>query len=122
MLLKASDLRVAHAETTLFDALSLTLSGPRRVALAYEAQEKRRRRVGSDIASTRGYAMRSETTASGMGADQQPRHITALKVELEAALRDHPGAIVAVSHERAFLDAIGTTRELVVQHGTVAGA
>jgi ATPase subunit of ABC transporter with duplicated ATPase domains len=33
MLLKASDLRVAHGEATLFDALNLTLSGPRRVAL-----------------------------------------------------------------------------------------
>jgi ABC transport system ATP-binding/permease protein len=33
MLLKASDLRVAYGETTLFDSLSLTLSGPRRVAL-----------------------------------------------------------------------------------------
>ena len=33
MLLKASDLRVAHGDTTLFESLSLALSGPRRLAL-----------------------------------------------------------------------------------------
>ncbi|HET9739768.1 MAG TPA: ABC-F family ATP-binding cassette domain-containing protein [Solirubrobacteraceae bacterium] len=84
-----------------------------RLALAYEAQEKRRRRVEADITATRGFAIRSETTASGLGSDQQrryakkvakkaqsrerrlrreldsdqhidkPRHATALKVELE---------------------------------------
>jgi ATPase subunit of ABC transporter with duplicated ATPase domains len=84
-----------------------------RLALAYEAQEKRRRRLEADITATRGFAIRSETTASGLGSDQQrryakkvakkaqsrerrlrreldsdqhidkPRHTTALKVELE---------------------------------------
>jgi len=38
---------------------------------------------------------------------------------LEAALRDYPGAIVAVSHDRAFLDAIGTDRRLAVRDGVV---
>jgi ATPase subunit of ABC transporter with duplicated ATPase domains len=38
---------------------------------------------------------------------------------LESALRDYPGAIVAVSHDRAFLDAIGTERRLRVDGGEV---
>jgi ATPase subunit of ABC transporter with duplicated ATPase domains len=38
---------------------------------------------------------------------------------LEAALRDYPGAIVAVSHDRAFLDAIGTNRKVSVRDGVV---
>ncbi len=38
---------------------------------------------------------------------------------LESALRDYPGAIVAVSHDRAFLDAIGTERRLRVWDGEV---
>ena len=37
----------------------------------------------------------------------------------EGALRDYPGAIVAVSHDRAFLDGIGTERRLRVSEGTV---
>jgi ATPase subunit of ABC transporter with duplicated ATPase domains len=83
-----------------------------RLDLAYEAQEKRRRRLEADIASTRGYAKRTENTASGLGSDtlkrqakkvarkaqsrerrlrreldseshiDKPRHVTALKVEL----------------------------------------
>jgi ATPase subunit of ABC transporter with duplicated ATPase domains len=57
-----------------------------RVALAYEAQEKRRRRLESDIAATRGFAIRSETTASGMGADQQRRY--AKKVAKKAQSRE----------------------------------
>ena len=32
-MLKASDLRCAHGDTTIFDGLSLTLSGTRRVGL-----------------------------------------------------------------------------------------
>jgi ATPase subunit of ABC transporter with duplicated ATPase domains len=100
-------------------------AGARR-ALAYEAQQKRVRRLEADIASTRGYAMRTETTASGLGSDtlkrqakkvarkaqsrerrlrreleseghiDKPRHVGGLKVELAgsaggrlvAALRD----------------------------------
>jgi ATPase subunit of ABC transporter with duplicated ATPase domains len=38
---------------------------------------------------------------------------------LEGALRDYPGAIVAVSHDRAFLDAIGTDRRVRVCDGAV---
>jgi ATPase subunit of ABC transporter with duplicated ATPase domains len=38
---------------------------------------------------------------------------------LESALRDYPGAIVAVSHDRAFLEAIGTERRLHVCDGEV---
>ena len=37
----------------------------------------------------------------------------------EAALREYPGAIVTVSHDRAFLDAIGTDRRLQVRDGTL---
>ena len=38
---------------------------------------------------------------------------------LESALREYPGAIVAVSHDRAFLDAIGTNRRVSVRDGAV---
>ena len=38
---------------------------------------------------------------------------------LETALREYPGAIVAISHDRAFLDAIGTERRLRVRDGAV---
>jgi ATPase subunit of ABC transporter with duplicated ATPase domains len=84
-----------------------------RLALDYEAQQKRRRRLEADITATRGYAKRTENTAGGLGSDQlkryakkvarkaqarerrlqkeldseayveKPRHTTALKVELE---------------------------------------
>ena len=84
-----------------------------RLELDYEAQQKRRRRLEADITTTRGYAKRTENTASGLGADQlkryakkvarkaqarerrlqkeldwesyieKPRHTTALKVELD---------------------------------------
>jgi ATPase subunit of ABC transporter with duplicated ATPase domains len=36
---------------------------------------------------------------------------------LESALRDYPGAIVAVSHDRAFLDAIETSRRVEIRGG-----
>src|SRR5688572_1074506 len=45
-----------------------------RLALDYEAQQKRRRRLEADIASTRGYAQRTERTASGLGSDQLKRY------------------------------------------------
>jgi ATPase subunit of ABC transporter with duplicated ATPase domains len=55
--------------------------------------------------------------------DEPTNHLDFASLEvLEGALRDYPGAIVAVSHDRAFLEAIGTTRRLVIQHGTVAEA
>jgi ATPase subunit of ABC transporter with duplicated ATPase domains len=38
---------------------------------------------------------------------------------LERALAASPSTIVAVSHDRWFLDAIGTTRELHVEGGAV---
>jgi ATPase subunit of ABC transporter with duplicated ATPase domains len=52
--------------------------------------------------------------------DEPTNHLdfTSLEV-LEAALRDYPGAIVAVSHDRAFLDAIGSDRRLQVRDGVV---
>jgi ATPase subunit of ABC transporter with duplicated ATPase domains len=83
-----------------------------RLGLAYEAQQKRVRRLESDIAATRGFAKRTENTASGLGSDtlkrqakkvakkaqsrerrlrrelesedaiDKPRHVTALKIEL----------------------------------------
>ena len=57
-----------------------------RLELAFEAQEKRRRRLEADITATRGFAMRSETTASGLGADQQRRY--AKKVAKKAQSRE----------------------------------
>ena len=97
-----------------------------RVELAYEAQQKRHRRLEADIAATRGFAVHTETTVSRAEAPKmkryakkvakkaqarerrlrreiesdehidKPRHVGALKVELEgggggrlvAALRD----------------------------------
>jgi macrolide transport system ATP-binding/permease protein len=57
-----------------------------RLELAYEAQEKRRRRLQADIHATRGYAMRTENSASGMGADQLRRY--AKKVAKKAQARE----------------------------------
>jgi ATPase subunit of ABC transporter with duplicated ATPase domains len=57
-----------------------------RLALDYEAQQKRRRRLEADIAATRGYAMRTERSASGMGADQLRRY--AKKVARKAQARE----------------------------------
>jgi ATPase subunit of ABC transporter with duplicated ATPase domains len=57
-----------------------------RLSLAYEAQEKRRRRLEADITATRGFAMRTENSASGMGADQQRRY--AKKVAKKAQARE----------------------------------
>jgi ATPase subunit of ABC transporter with duplicated ATPase domains len=53
--------------------------------------------------------------------DEPTNHLDFASLEvLESALRDYPGAIVAVSHDRAFLDAIGTDRRLRVRDGRVA--
>jgi ATPase subunit of ABC transporter with duplicated ATPase domains len=57
-----------------------------RLAELHEAQEKRRRRLQADIASTRGFARHSERTASGMGADKQKRY--AKKVARKALSRE----------------------------------
>jgi ATPase subunit of ABC transporter with duplicated ATPase domains len=57
-----------------------------RMALDYEAQQKRRRRLEADIAATRGYAKRTENTASGLGADQLKRY--AKKVAKKAHARE----------------------------------
>src|SRR5687767_4266634 len=57
-----------------------------RLALDYEAQQKRRRRLEADIASTRGYAQRTERTASGLGSDQLKRY--AKKVARKAQARE----------------------------------
>ncbi len=52
------------------------------------------------------------------GGAQNHLDFASLEV-LEAALRDYPGAIVAVSHDRAFLEAIGTDRLVRVSEGAV---
>ena len=55
--------------------------------------------------------------------DEPTNHLDFASLEvLEAALREYPGAIVAVSHDRAFLDAIGTDRRLQVRDGAVLEA
>jgi ATPase subunit of ABC transporter with duplicated ATPase domains len=52
--------------------------------------------------------------------DEPTNHLDFPSLEvLEAALREYPGAIVAISHDRAFLDAIGTERRLRVREGAV---
>ena len=52
--------------------------------------------------------------------DEPTNHLDFPSLEvLETALRDYPGAIVAISHDRAFLDAIGTERRLQVRDGAV---
>ena len=52
--------------------------------------------------------------------DEPTNHLDFPSLEvLEGALRDYPGAIVAVSHDRAFLEAIGTERRLRVAGGAV---
>ena len=52
--------------------------------------------------------------------DEPTNHLDFPSLEvLERALREYPGAIVAVSHDRAFLDAIGTDRRLRVAGGAV---
>ena len=52
--------------------------------------------------------------------DEPTNHLDFASLEvLEAALRDYPGAIVAVSHDRAFLEAIGTHRRVRVRDGAV---
>jgi macrolide transport system ATP-binding/permease protein len=55
--------------------------------------------------------------------DEPTNHLDFASLEvLEDALRAYPGAIVAVSHDRAFLEAIGHDRTLRVRDGTVAEA
>jgi ATPase subunit of ABC transporter with duplicated ATPase domains len=55
--------------------------------------------------------------------DEPINHVDFASLEvLEAALRDYPGAIVAASHDRAFLEAIGARRRLTVRDGAVAEA
>jgi ATPase subunit of ABC transporter with duplicated ATPase domains len=55
--------------------------------------------------------------------DEPTNHLDFASLEvLEAALREYPGAIVAVSHDRAFLEAIGTDRRLEVRDGAVQEA
>lgn len=61
-------------------------------------------------------------TASDLHAEHGDNTIfeaLSLTLVLEAALRDYPGAIVAVSHDRAFLEAIGTHRRVRVCDGAV---
>ena len=101
-----------------------------RLELAFEAQEKRRRRLEADITATRGFAMRSETTASGMGADQQRRY--AKKVAKKAQSRerrlrreldsdahvDKPRRAAALKVE---LEGGGRVRLVGALHGVTAG-
>jgi ATPase subunit of ABC transporter with duplicated ATPase domains len=52
--------------------------------------------------------------------DEPTNHLDFDTLEvLERALAASPSTIVAVSHDRWFLDAIGTTRHLHVERGSV---
>ena len=52
--------------------------------------------------------------------DEPTNHLDLPSLEvLESALSDYPGAIVAASHDRAFLEAIGCERRLEVRAGEV---
>jgi ATPase subunit of ABC transporter with duplicated ATPase domains len=57
-----------------------------KLALAYEAQEKRRRRLEADIATTRRQAQHTERTAGGPGSDKLKRY--AKKVARKARARE----------------------------------
>ncbi|MFC5179209.1 ABC-F family ATP-binding cassette domain-containing protein [Nocardioides taihuensis] len=53
--------------------------------------------------------------------DEPTNHLDVTAVEqLEAALAGYDGTLVVVSHDQAFLDAVGVTRALVVDDGMVA--
>ena len=55
--------------------------------------------------------------------DEPTNHLDLPTLEaLEAALREHPGAIVAAGHDRAFLAGIGVTRRLEVSGGRLTPA
>jgi ATPase subunit of ABC transporter with duplicated ATPase domains len=55
--------------------------------------------------------------------DEPANHLDLAALEvLEAALRDHPGALVVASHDRAFVDALGPARRLHVAAGVVTEA
>jgi ATPase subunit of ABC transporter with duplicated ATPase domains len=58
----------------------------RRLEELAEAQDKRRRRLEADITATRGYAQRTERTASGLGSDQLKRY--AKKVAKKSKARE----------------------------------
>jgi ATPase subunit of ABC transporter with duplicated ATPase domains len=53
--------------------------------------------------------------------DEPTNHLDIEAVEvLEAALADYPGALLVVSHDSAFLDAIGIDRVLTLANGRLA--
>jgi ATPase subunit of ABC transporter with duplicated ATPase domains len=55
--------------------------------------------------------------------DEPTNHLDLPTLEaLEAALREHPGALVVAGHDRAFLAGIGVTQRLEVREGRVAPA
>jgi ATPase subunit of ABC transporter with duplicated ATPase domains len=50
--------------------------------------------------------------------DEPTNHLDLASIEiLEAALADFDGALIAVSHDRAFLRAIGVEREIALRDG-----
>jgi ATPase subunit of ABC transporter with duplicated ATPase domains len=64
--------------------------------------------------------------ASGAGLlllDEPTNHLDFASLEvLEEALREYPGAVVAASHDRAFLDGMEATRRLEVRDGVLVEA
>src|SRR4051812_13757806 len=87
--------------------------GRERLALAYEAQQKRVKRLEADISSTRGYAKRTENTASGLGSDtlkRQAKKVARKAQSRERRLRPGPEAeshIDKPRHAHAFEVGVG---------------
>jgi ATPase subunit of ABC transporter with duplicated ATPase domains len=55
--------------------------------------------------------------------DEPTNHLDLPAIEqLESALASYPGTLLLVTHDRRMLDAVATTRRLVVSHGSVTEA
>jgi ATPase subunit of ABC transporter with duplicated ATPase domains len=90
-----------------------------KLALEYEAQEKRRRRLEADIATTRRQAQHTERTAGGLGSDQLKRYARKAKAREGRPRREleGDGAVAVTGPNRA-----GKTTLLDVLSGVLVPA